>query len=325
VNVLSELAPEWNQRVRRWATLNRFKRGKVAGDPAPAPNDEYAIYQTLLGAWPIEVIGVTGSAEAEIERFRERMKGTVLKSIREAKRRTSWSNPNEAYEAACLRFVERLLEAGRPNPFLDDFVAFQQRVAWLGVLNSLSQMVITLTAPGVPDLYQGSDLWDLNMVDPDNRRPVDFALRRRMLSEIEQAEPERRDRVRDWLTNWRDGRIKLALSSSMLRCRRQNADLFCQGSYEPIAVNGSQHAIGFMRRDGNACCVVIAGRLFASLMRDQAAYDGAAIWGDLRVETRDMPETLTNVLTGQTLSSTQGLSISEVLADLPVAALLARS
>ena len=181
------MAPEWNQRVRRWASLNRYKRGKVNGDPAPSPNDEYAIYQTLLGAWP--------ARPDEMDAFCERLKGTVLKSIREAKRRTSWHNPSEAYELACLRFVERLLETERPNPFLDDFTSFQQRVARIGVLNSLSQLVVTLTAPGVPDTYQGCDLWDFNMVDPDNRRPVDFALHRRMLAEIE--ETDRRDLLRD--------------------------------------------------------------------------------------------------------------------------------
>ena len=174
LNVLSEVAPEWNQRVRRWASLNRFKRGKVAGAPAPSPNDEYAIYQTLLGAWPTEFTGVAAPDPVEIELFRRRLQDTMLKSIREAKRRTSWINPNDAYETACLHFVERLLQIDRPNPFLDDFVAFQQRVARLGVLNSISQTVLALTAPGVPDIYQGGDLWDLNMIDPDNRRPVDF-------------------------------------------------------------------------------------------------------------------------------------------------------
>ncbi|WP_119300615.1 malto-oligosyltrehalose synthase [Dongia deserti] len=322
LNILSEIAPEWNQRVRRWATLNRFKRGKVGGDPAPSPNDEYAIYQTLLGAWPVQLLGVTAPTQAELEVFRERMKGAVLKSIREAKRRTSWSNPNEAYEAACLRFVERLLETDRPNPFLDDFVTFQRRVAQLGALNSLSQTVVTLTAPGVPDLYQGGDLWDLNMVDPDNRRPVDFELRQRMLADITQPDADRRAQVRNWLANWPDGRVKLAVASAVLRCRRQHADLFRQGTYEPIAVNDSQHMIAFARRDGNRSCLVIAGRLFARLMQDASSYDGAELWADLRIEAQGMPEILTNVLTGQIHLSGDGLQMGEVLADLPVAVLL---
>lgn len=312
LNVLSELAPEWNQRVRRWASLNRFKRGKVGGDPAPSPNDEYAIYQTLLGAWP---------ANGKIDPFPERLKGAVLKSIREAKRRTSWLNPNEAYEAACLRFVERLLETDRPNPFLDDFLAFQQRVAPIGVLNSLSQLVVTLTAPGVPDIYQGCDLWDFNMVDPDNRRPVDFGRRRRMLTEVTAA--DRHALLRDGLENWQDGRIKLAIAAALLRCRREHADLFRHGSYEPITIEGplSHHVIAFRRRDGASSCIVIAGRLFARMLGDQARYDGAAIWQDARITLPDGPELLTNVLTGAMVSE---LQLSVILADVPVAVLLAR-
>ena len=324
LNVLSELAPEWNQRVRRWASLNRYKRGKVAGDPAPAPNDEYAIYQMLLGAWPVALVGVTAPAQAEIDIFRERMKGTILKSIREAKRRTSWSNPNEPYEAACLRFVERVLEIDRPNPFLDDFVAFQQRVARIGILNSLGQTVLALTAPGVPDLYQGGDLWDLSMVDPDNRRPVDFESRRRMLAEITAAGT---GRFRDWLAGWQDGRIKLAVASALLRCRRQHADLFRHGTYEPLVIEGSlsNHLVAFARRDEKESCAVIAGRFFARPLGDEPTYPGGALWANTRLELRDFPETLTNVLTGEHLTNAGGLMMSEILADLPVAVLLGQS
>jgi (1->4)-alpha-D-glucan 1-alpha-D-glucosylmutase len=313
LNVLSEIAPEWNQRVRRWASLNRFKRGKVAGDPAPSPNDEYAIYQTLLSAWP---------ADGEIDAFGERLKGTILKSIREAKRRTSWNNPNEAYEAACMRFTERLLEIDRPNPFLDDFLAFQQRIARFGVLNSLSQLVVTLTAPGVPDTYQGADLWDFNMVDPDNRRAVDFELRQRLLAEI--RADDRRALLRDGLERWQDGRIKLAIAAALLRCRREHADLFRQGGYDPITIEGplSQHVIAFRRRDGASSCIVIAGRLFAALLGDRVRYDGDAVWQDARITLPDGPESVTDVLTGATVSGPE-LQLSVVLADVPVAVLLA--
>ena len=313
LNVLSELASEWNQRVRRWASLNRYKRGKVGGDPAPSPNDEYAIYQTLLGAWP---------ADGNVDGFGERLKETVLKSMREAKRRTSWNNPSEAYESAAMRFVEGLLDTGRANPFLDDFLAFQQRIARIGVLNSLSQLVVTLTAPGVPDTYQGCDLWDLNMVDPDNRRPVDFELRRHMLAEI--AEGDRRALLRDGLASWQDGKIKLAIAAALLRFRREHAALFRQGSYEPITIEGplSHHVIAFRRRDGTSSCIVVAGRMFARLLGDQARYDGALAWQDTRITLSDGPETLTNVLTGATVSGS-ALQLSGILADLPVAVLLA--
>jgi (1->4)-alpha-D-glucan 1-alpha-D-glucosylmutase len=321
LNVLSEVAPEWNQRVRRWASLNRFKRGKVAAAPAPSPNDEYAIYQTLLGAWPAELTGVATPEATAVETFRRRVQDTVLKSIREAKRRTSWINPNEAYEGACLRFVERVLETDRPNPFLDDFVAFQQRIARLGVLNSVSQTVLALTAPGVPDIYQGAVLWDLNMVDPDNRRPVDFDLRQRMLAELDEHR-----QIRAWLTAWQDGRIKLAIVAALLRCRRRYPDLFGRGSYEPIAFEGplSPHLIGFTRRDGNQRYIVLAGRLFARLLGDEPNYTGT-VWGDMRIDAVGDSEHLTDVLTGRTVSTPEGLRLSDVLADLPAAVLLGQS
>jgi (1->4)-alpha-D-glucan 1-alpha-D-glucosylmutase len=321
LNVLSEVAPEWNQRVRRWASLNRYKRGKVAGSPAPSPNDEYAIYQTLLGAWPAGLTGVAAPEAAAIEPFRSRVQDTVLKSIREAKRRTSWINPNEAYESACLRFVERVLETDRQNPFLDDFVAFQQRIAQLGVLNSISQTVLALTAPGVPDIYRGGVLWDLSMVDPDNRRPVDFDLRQRMLAEVDQDL-----QIREWMTAWQDGRIKLAIVAALLRCRRQYPEVFSRGSYEPIAFEGplSNHLLGFTRRNGSHRCIVVVGRLFARLLGDAPAYSGAA-WGDARVEAAAAPESMTNLLTGETVATAAGLRLSDILADLPAAVLLGQS
>lgn len=321
LNVLSEVAPEWNQRVRRWASLNRFKRGKVAGAPAPSPNDEYAIYQTLLGAWPAELTGIATLEATAVEAFRRRVQDTVLKSIREAKRRTSWINPNEDYEHACLRFVERVLETDRPNPFLDDFVLFQQWIARRGLLNSISQTVLALTAPGVPDIYQGGVLWDLNMVDPDNRRPVDFDLRQRMLAEIDEHR-----QIREWLTAWQDGRIKLAIIAALLRCRRQYPDLFAHGTYEPIAFEGppAPHLIGFMRRDGTQRCIVLAGRLFARLLGDEPTYTGT-VWGDMRIDAVGDSEHLTDVLTGRTVSTSEGLRVSDVLSDLPAAVLLGRS
>ena len=326
LNVLSEVAPDWNRRVRRWASLNRFKRGKVAGAAAPSPNDEYAIYQTLLGAWPAELLPGTAPDDTVLDAFRQRLQDTVLKSIREAKRRTSWSNPNEAYESACLRFVERLLAADRSNPFLDDFLAFQGRIARLGMLNSLSQTVLALTAPGVPDIYQGGALWDLNMVDPDNRRPVDFVRRRGMLNEVMQTNGERRRRMREWLAQWPDGRIKLAVVCSLLCCRREHPDLFGRGSYEPVSLEGplSQHVIAFVRREGGEICVAVAARLFARLLGDQADYR-SDVWGDARLDLREAPKSLTNVLTGEAVSTDAGLHLGEVLADLPAAVLIGQS
>jgi (1->4)-alpha-D-glucan 1-alpha-D-glucosylmutase len=173
----------------------------------------------------------------------------------------------------------------------------------------------------VPDTYQGCDLWDLSMVDPDNRRPVDFELRRWMLAEI--AGSDRGALLREGLANWQDGKIKLAIAAALLRCRREHADLFRQGNYEPITIEGplSQHIIAFRRRDGVSSCIVIAGRLFARMLGDQARYDGAALWRDARITLPDSQQMLTNVLTGASVSGPE-LQLSEILANAPVAVLL---
>jgi (1->4)-alpha-D-glucan 1-alpha-D-glucosylmutase len=316
LNVLSELPHDWNKRVRRWASLNRYKRGRVDDFPAPSPNDEYAIYQTMLGAWPADLTGNTAPERSVVVAFRQRLQGTVLKSVREAKRRSSWANPNEAYETACLAFVERILDIERPNPFFDDFIGFQDRVARIGVLNSLSQLVLALTAPGVPDIYQGSELWDLNMVDPDNRRPVDFAIRLRALATVSDRAGDP-----DLLRNWQTGHVKLAILSRLLRCRSDRPDLFSSGTYEPLRFEGtrSDNLVGFLRRHGDGVCLIITGRLFGQLMQSEIP---TLDWGDTTLTFADRIGTLTNVLTGRKFPETAHLPIRDLLDGLPAAILL---
>ncbi|MEJ2573211.1 MAG: malto-oligosyltrehalose synthase, partial [Gammaproteobacteria bacterium] len=164
INVISEMPREWNTRVTRWFRLNRAKRSKADEDFAPAHDDEYFLYQTLLGVWPLEDLDETG-----LSFLRERLQDYMLKAIREAKMRTSWINPNAAYEAGVKEFIDKLLGSPDRNPFLDDFLPFQKRVARLGLFNSLSQALLKCTSPGVPDIYQGQELWDFSLVDPDNR------------------------------------------------------------------------------------------------------------------------------------------------------------
>ena len=165
LNVLSELPEAWKAAVTRWRALNRRFRADIDGVDAPDANDEYLLYQTLVGAWPFTADGQAG--------FSERLKSYMVKAMREAKRRTSWITPDDRYEAAVLRFVDDILD--RRRPFLQAFLPFQARVAELGMYNSLAQLLIKITAPGVPDFYQGTELWDLSLVDPDNRQPVDYA------------------------------------------------------------------------------------------------------------------------------------------------------
>ena len=330
LNVLSELPAAWDKRVRRWASLNRFKRQRIDRTPAPSPNDEYMIYQTMLGAWPTELVGATSPEAAVVSRFRERLQAAVLKAIREAKRRTSWSNPNAVYENACVAFVERVLDTSRPNPFLEDFVGFQAKIARLGMLNGLCQCVIKLTAPGIPDIYQGGELWDLNLVDPDNRRPVDFEQRQRSLSEVrrifQRPAAGRSTALHGLIEDWQDGRIKLAVIAALLDCRRRERALFTDGDYQPLAFDGPQanHLLGFGRRCNGRSCLVIVGRLFASLIGDQQdVYPGASLWGDTTLVLPDRSRRFENALTGVALSAQdEELSMSEVLRDLPAAVLL---
>ncbi len=176
INVLSEMTQVWRKTLERWTRINRLRKREVEGQPAPSLNDEYLLYQTLVGSWPLEELD-----EAAFATYRERIEGYMIKAAREAKSRTSWANVNAEYEEALLQFIRALLEQREANLFLTDVIAFQHRVSRFGLLNALSQTLCKLTAPGVPDIYQGNELWDFSLVDPDNRRPVDYAKRRRLL------------------------------------------------------------------------------------------------------------------------------------------------
>lgn len=254
--VLSEIPDEWTQQVRLWS---RMLRARSAGAPEEAPpdrNDEYAFYQMLLGAWPPDLCA--GEIDpARMDAFRHRVEGAMTKAMREAKIHTSWAAPNGAYEDAVMDFIRYALDTTRSNMFLDSFSAFQRRVAPLGVRNSLIQTVLKLTVPGMPDLYQGAELWDFSLVDPDNRRPVDYGARETIL-EAEGTGPADPALL---LENWQDGRIKLSLTAGLLGLRRQWPRLFSHGSYEPLSAAGpeAERICAFLRSfEGNAMVVSVA-------------------------------------------------------------------
>ncbi len=232
INVISELPDEWGREVSRWMSTNRAHRTIVDAEPAPDRNDEYRFYQALAGVWP------PGLERADPELV-ERVQGYMLKSAREAKVHTSWLTTNLPYENALLRFVERTLAGPGAHRFLAAFRPFQRRLAILGVTNSLAQVTLKLGSPGVPDFYQGTEVWDLSLVDPDNRRPVDFPAREELLAGIDRVleagrearEPELRAMLRDWP----DGRIKLLLTAAGLRLRREKPEALLEGDYLPLA------------------------------------------------------------------------------------------
>ena len=248
-NVLSEIPGAWKAAVTKWRAVNRRHKVNVNGAPAPDPNEEYFLYQTLVGAWPFD----TGDDE-ELARVPGRIAGYMTKAMREAKTHTSWLNPNEEYETAVRHFVEAILDRRR-SQFLQSFLPFQARVAELGIYNSLSQLVIKMTAPGVPDFYQGTELWDLQLVDPDNRRPVDYDRRRKILAALNSCASPGGDCADQLLAHRADGRVKLFVTTRGLAARGEWRDLYEHGDYVPLRTAGPRRECLFafaraMRKTG---------------------------------------------------------------------------
>ncbi|HET7728949.1 MAG TPA: malto-oligosyltrehalose synthase [Usitatibacter sp.] len=322
IDAISELVPEWRLQLRKWHRMNLDRKTEIEGSHAPSRNDEYLLYQVLLGAHP-----VMPAPRAELEAFTERMVEYMRKAMREAKVHSSWANVNEQYEAATEKFVRSLLEERAGNTFLEDLRASAAPITWLGFLNSLSMVTVKYTSPGVPDTYQGNELWDFSLVDPDNRRPVDYARREALLREL-QALPERPGAaLADMLAHMADGRPKLYVIWRLLQLRRAHEALFRDGGYTPVRTPGERgrHLVAFARRHEGETCVTVAPRLMASLgMTPGKVPCGRAVWGDARIDLPFVKDgaTLTNVLTGEAhVVEGGGLPLAAVLAGFPTAVL----
>lgn len=279
INVLSELPREWRAALTRWHRINRRRKPVVDGAPVPDANEEYLLYQTLLGAWPAEPLDAAGR-----EAFIRRIQAYMLKAAKEAKVHTSWINPNAPYDEAIQAFVAAILSGGEDDPFLREFLPFHRRVARVGAVNSLAQVVLKLASPGVPDIYQGTELWDLSLVDPDNRRPVDFARRRTALAEVLRV-PERRRRelARALLAAWPDGRVKLYVTHRALTLRRARPALFHHGAYLPLETGGprADHVVAFARTLDEETVIAAVPRLVARFMREPDGFPlGDAVWAE---------------------------------------------
>lgn len=263
IDVLTEIPEEWARQVQRWTQLNRSKKRQLDQTVAPDANDEYLLYQTLVGAWPPTVAGPEDLPGSD---FPDRIAACLLKSVREAKWHTSWTEPNPSYEDGTVAFARALLDPTLSHGFLQEFQMFQARIAVAGAMNGLVQTVLRLTVPGVPDLYQGCELWDLSLVDPDNRRPVDFAARADALAASETVPPA------TLLAQWRDGRIKQAVIARILGLRRRLPLLFAEGDYRPLETAGpcADRVVAFERRLGDQSLVVVVPRLVAGLLADQS-------------------------------------------------------
>ena len=288
ISVLSEIPAEWRQALERWRRFNRTRRREVGGLPAPSPDDEYLLYQTLVGSWPLEE-----PDDAALDVYRQRIEAYMLKAAREAKARTSWAAPDSEYEEALLQFIRAALERREGNVFLADFCAFNRRIMLFGLLNSLSQTLLKLTAPGVPDIYQGNELWDFSLVDPDNRRQVDYGVRRRLLATLT-GDPAESARVRALAEQAVAPHCKLFLHVRVLELRRRDPELFERGEYLRLKVTGRRapHLCAFARRLEGRLAVVLAPRLYLKLVRAGTAADdgrqrlplGAEVWGDTAVQ-----------------------------------------
>jgi (1->4)-alpha-D-glucan 1-alpha-D-glucosylmutase len=312
INVLSEIPAAWREAVFRWRDLNAAYKTDVNGAPAPDANDEYLFYQTLVGTW---------TAEGSTENYRGRIAEYMAKAIKESKRHTSWTEPNEGYEVATRRFIESVL-APSNGKFLGDFVEFQRKVAFFGIFNSLSQTLLKLTSPGVPDIYQGTELWDFSLVDPDNRRSVDFSFRKKILEQLRSADRPHLE------AEAQHGAVKMFLIQRTLEIRNRHRQLFDRGDYLPLQVNGSarEHVCAFARVSGRTVALTLAPRLACTLVRGKEVPPvGERVWRDTKVV---LPPQLAahrwlNVLTGECLDQARRLSLGEVLNAFPVALLIA--
>jgi len=325
VNVLAEDPPLWGDSVRRFFHLaERYVTPTDAG-PAPTHNDMWLLYQTLAGVWP-----ATPPDDAERNELRQRVQAYMLKAIREAKKNTSWTSPVPEYEAAMERFVDALLRSGHPNPFTDELDRVTARVAPFGFHNSLSQLALKFTVPGVPDLYQGSEQWNFSLVDPDNRRPVDFDRLARTL----QVLPPQADESawRDMLATAGDGRVKLMATWKLMQLRRERQMLFECGGYTPLTVAGApaDHAVSFARQHEGDVVLVVAARLTYTLCGGELSNWSARVWRDARVDLDGDPvqhvALWRNALTGSRVSADNAkIELAQVFAGsggLPFAVLV---
>lgn len=330
INVLSEIASLWSRRVEKWRRWNAGRKGFHQGRPVPDGNTELLIYQTLLGAWPLQDKEITG--------FTGRIRAYLVKAAREAKEYTSWLHQDYEYEKALDGFIKSILEPGEGNLFLQDFMDLQKIIAFYGAINSLGQVLLKIASPGIPDFYQGTELWNLSLTDPDNRRPVDFEERAAILARLKESEAGGSlNLARELLSRWPDGRIKLYVIYKALNYRRNHRDLFSAGEYLPLGITGPvrNHICAFARLLRNSWAVVIVPRFLARMQLDSGIPPETCIlpeeacWGgSTLILPTGAPDRWFNLFTGEThnLSATPAgktIPVAGLLKNFPIALLTA--
>ncbi|MDB5349937.1 MAG: malto-oligosyltrehalose synthase [Planctomycetota bacterium] len=331
INILSEIPEEWRAHLARWSRCNARMKASLHDAAVPDPREEYLLYQTLIGVWPFE-----SPEEAAPAGLIERVQAYLAKAVREAKINTSWHVTDNAYVESLATFVKDILAGPVSAIFIRDFLPFQRRIARVGVVHSLAQTLLKLTSPGVPDIFQGCELWDFSLVDPDNRRPVDYEARRKIRSQFDRAVDEghgRSELARDLFAHAEDGAIKQYVIATVLRYRRDHPGLFAGGHYRPLLADGALkgHVVSFGRHiDGHAAITVVP-RLVAGLMGEHGTQPpvGRDIWGDTRLILPEgpVPKRWRDLLTGRVhdvkvLDGAATFPIGDLFSDLPLAFLV---
>ncbi len=315
INVLSEIPEEWVKKVRLWNKLNNKYKKNRNGYLIPDKNLEYFVYQTLLGSFPFNI--------EHNENYPHRVKQYLIKSMREAKEHSSWTRPDMEYESAAHSFLENILTTD--SEFYGDFSSFQKKIAFYGVYNSLSQTLIKITSPGIPDFYQGTELWDLFLVDPDNRQPVDFNLRREFLNEIIKIDKElnSEDRItflQDLLTNPSDAKIKLYIIYKSLQVRNDNLKIYNEGNFIPLETGGKfkDNLIAYARNFKDNIVITLAPRFLTDLVEENLLPVGIDVWNDTYIKLNKInPSTMKNNLTGEMFEKKDKLLIGEIFKSFP--------
>jgi (1->4)-alpha-D-glucan 1-alpha-D-glucosylmutase len=321
LNVLSEIPEAWKEHLTQWLHWNKVKKRLVKGLPVPEPNMEILLYQTMLGAWPLY--------EKELAEFQERLKKFVVKAVREAKTSTSWLSPNLEYESAFISFLESVLDGSKENHFLEDFLILEKQIAYYGAFSSLAQLLLKISSPGVPDFYQGTELWDFSLVDPDNRRKVDFKRRVKLLAELARPDlPKLQPYVQGMLDSWQDGRVKLYVTYKALNVRRSHSEVFQDGEYIPLQILGQkqEHVCAFARHGQHRWALIVVPRVLTRIVPVGAIPLGQSVWtNDLLLLPDRVPKHWRNIFTGERLEISRmksELRISDILCTFPVALLI---
>lgn len=325
INVLSEMPHEWATCLRRWSRMNKRNKTVIDGQLVPTANEEVIFYQAMLGVWPFDLF-----KDIDKTALQSRLEEFLTKAAKEAKTETSWLSPNEKHESALRKFVASVLAAPADDPFISDFLRVHRDTAFFGACNSCSQLLLKMTVPGVPDFYQGSELWNLSLTDPDNRHLVDFRSRIAALENLKSQGPDPpADCVAELLKDWPNGRLKLYLTMRVLNFRRSHPDLFAKGCYKPLSVEGTlaRSVFAFVRYFEGQWLIVAAPRLLSSVVK-AGAFPIGNVWSATRIEIpAAMPQLWTDILTNESIDLPGGVEgatvpVSRVFRHFPFAVLL---